>query len=433
MVAKIEEINSVKKNLSFDVPWSDVKKELDSVYRDVGKTAKIKGFRPGKIPRKVLETYYGDQAEDRAVSNLVNKFYWEALKENNIVPVADPVIDQKGIEKDKNFAFSAIVEVEPVIEPKYYIGLELEKKESEITDDNILAKLEELRNMHSTLENIEGDRGIIEGDFAYIDFEGKLDGKSTKEMSQENYLLEVGSKGFVPGFEDQIIGVKKGESKEIVVKFPDDYPSKEIAGKDVSFSVTVRDLKKKVLPELDESFVKNFEKYESLGELKENIKKTLEEENKDSINAELRRLIIDKLLEKNEFEVPSSLVERQIFSMMIDAQRRMTLGGMDPEKAAEVSSNLHDKFKNEAEKIVKTTFLINSIAEKESITVDEKDVEERLKDFAGKYAQDYESLKKSYEEGDRIEHLKMGILEEKTLDFIEGKAKITCIENLEEK
>ena len=433
MFAKIEEINSVKKNLSFDVPWSDVKKELDSVYRDVGKTAKIKGFRPGKIPRKVLETYYGDQAEDRAISNLVNKFYWEALKENNIVPVADPEIDQKGIEKDKNFAFSAIVEVEPVIEPKDYIGLELEKKESEITDDNILAKLEELRNMHSTLENIEGDRGIIEGDFAYIDFEGKLDGKSTKEMSQENYLLEVGSKGFVPGFEDQIIGVKKGESKEIVVKFPDDYPSKEIAGKDVSFSVTVGDLKKKVLPELDESFVKNFEKYESLGELKEDIKKTLEEENKDRANAELKRLIIDKLLEKNEFEVPSSLVERQIFSMMIDAQRRMTLGGMDPEKAAEVSSNLRDKFKDEAEQIVKTTFLINSIAEKESITVDEKDVEERLKDFAGKYAQDYESLKKSYEEGDRIEHLKMGILEEKTLDFIEGKAKITYIENLEEK
>ena len=433
MVAKIEEISSVKKNLSFDVPWSDVKKELDSVYRDVGKTAKIKGFRPGKIPRKVLETYYGDQAEDRAISNLVNKFYWEALKENNIVPIADPVIDQKGIEKDKSFAFSAIVEVEPVIEPKDFIGLELEKGESVITDADVQVKLEELRHMHSTLESIEGDRGIIEGDFAYIDFEGKLDGKSMKEMSQENYLLEVGSKRFVPGFEDQIIGVKKGESKEIVVKFPDDYPSKEIVGKDVSFSVTVRDVKKKVLPELDENFVKNFEKYESLGELKEDIKKTLEEENKDRANAELKRLIIDKLLEKNEFEIPSSLVERQIFSMMIDAQRRMTLGGMDPEKAAEVSSNLRDKFKDKAEQIVKTTFLINSIAEKESITVDEKDVEERLKDFAGKYAQDYESLKKSYEEGDRIEHLKMGILEKKTLDFIEGKAKITYIENLEEK
>ncbi len=433
MNVKVEEVSSVEKKLSFDIPWNDVKKELDLVYRDVGKTAKIKGFRPGKTPRKMLETYYGDQAEDRAISNLVNKFYWEVLKKNNIVPVSEPVVDQSGIEKDKNFTFSATVEVEPVIEPKDYVDLELEKEEKEVTDEDVQAKLEELRNMHATLDDIDSDRGIIEGDFTYIDFEGKLDDKSIKELTQEDYMLEIGSKRFLPGFEEQLIGLKKGETKEFIVKIPDDYFSEKIAGKDTSFSVTVRNIKEKILPELDEDFVKNFEKYESLDELKQDIKKSLEEENKVRADMELSTHVIEKLLEKNEFQVPPSFVEKQVFSMMIDTQRRMILGGMDPEKAAENSSNLHDKLKGDAEKMVKTSFLIGSIAKKESITVDEKDVEEKLRDFAGKYAQDYESLKKSYEEDNRMESFKMKIFEEKTLDFIKEKAKIKLVKKAEGK
>ncbi|MDO9528897.1 MAG: trigger factor [Syntrophales bacterium] len=430
---KVEEVSPVEKKLLFDIPWSDVKKELDFVYKDVGRKAKIKGFRPGKTPRKTLEVYYKDQAESQTISNLVNRFYGEILKKNDIVPVSEPVIDDSGIEKDKNFTFSATVEVEPVIEPKDYVGLELEKEEIEITDKDIQVRLEELRNMYSTLDDIDSDRGIIQGDFTYIDFEGKLDGKPIKDLAQKNYLLEMGSKRFLLGFEEQLLGLKKGETKEIVVKIPDDYFSKKIAGKDVSFSVTVINIKKKILPELDENFVKNFEKYESLDELKEDIKKSLEEENEVRVDAELRGRIIDKLLEKNEFQVPPSFVGKQVFSMMMDTHRRMVLGGMDSEKAAEVSSNLHDKFKGDAEKMVKTALLFNSIAKKESITVDEEDIEKKLKDFAGKYAQDYESLKKSYEEGNRMESFKMKVFEEKMLDFIKEKSKINLAKKTEEK
>lgn len=423
---RVEEISSVKKKLLFDIPWSNVKKELDSVYKDVGKTARIKGFRPGRTPRNVLEIHYKDQAESQAISNLVDRLYGEALTKNNIVPVVAPVIDQKGIEKDKDFTFSATVEVEPTIDPKGYIGLEIEKSESEITDKDVQARLEELRHIYSTLENIESDRGVIEGDFAYADFEGKVDGKSIKELTQENYLFEIGSKKFY-GFEEQIIGVKKGESKEITVKMPDDYPSKEIAGKDVSFLFTVREIKEKVLPELDEDFVKNFERYGSLDDLKQDVKKSLKEEDKIRVDMELTDSIVEKLLEKNNFEVPPAFVERQILAMMMESKRRMVLGGMDPESAAEISSNLYDRFKGEAEKNVKSTYLLGSIANKESITVDDNEVEERLKDFASKSTQNYESLKKSYEEGNKVEYLKVKILEEKTLDFIEGKAKITFV------
>ena len=430
---RIEEVNPVKKKFLFDIPWVDVKKEMDSVYRGVGKKARVKGFRPGKTPRKVLEAYYKEEAEGQTISNLVNRLYGEVLKKNNIVPVTEPVIDQDGIEKDKNFIFSATVEVEPIIEPKDYIGLELEKEKIKIADKDVQAKLEELRHVYSTLEDVKGNRDIIKGDFVSIDFEGKHDGESIEELKREDYMLEIGSERFFPGFEEQLIGLKKGESKEVTVKIPDDYASEKIAGKDIPFSVTVKGIKEKILPELDKNFVKNLENCESIEELKQDIKKSLEEENKVRIDMELKGQIVDKILERNEFQVPPSLVERQIFSMMIDAKRRMILGGMDPEKAAEVSANLHDKFKDEAEKIVKFSYLINGITEKESIEVYENDVEDKLKDFAGKYAQDYESLKKSYEEGDRIEQFKLKILEEKTLDFIEGQAKVIFVERQEEK
>ncbi len=422
---KVEEINPVKKKLSFDIPWGDVKKELDSQYRDVGKTARIKGFRQGKTPRNVLEMHYKGHVEEQTVSNLMGTSYEKGLKENDILPVAEPVVDQGKIEKDKSFTFSATVEIKPVIEPKDYLDLELEKDEVTVTDADVQARLEELRNVHSTLENLESDRGVIEGDFVYVDFEGKHEDKPVKELTQENYLLEIGSRRFLPGFEEQLTGMKTGESKEIDVKIPDKYYLKEIEGKEISFSVTVKDIKKKVLPELNDDFIKNFEKYESLNDLKQDIRKSLEEERGIDVNTDLNKRIVDVLLEKNEFDIPSAFIERQIFSMMLDTQRRMVMGGADPNSAAEASLNLRDRFKEEAEKIVKFSLLFDSIAGKESITVSEEEIEEKMRALAVRQGQDYESFRKSCEDGNMIEEMKTEMLREKTLDFIKEKAKIT--------
>ena len=435
---KIEEINPVKKKLLFDIPWSDVKKELDSQYRDVGKSARIKGFRQGKTPRNVLEMHYKDNVEKQTVLNLMGASYEKVLKENNILPVAEPVIDQGKIEKDKSFTFSATVEIKPVIEPKDYLGLELEKDEVTVTDEDVHTRLEGLRNVYSTLENLESDRGVIEGDFVYVDFEGKHEDKPIKELTQENYLLEIGSRRFLPGFEEQLTGMKTGESKEITIKIPDKYYLKEIEGKEISFSVTVKDIKKKVLPELDDDFIKNFEKYESLNDLKQDIRRSLEKEKGIDVDTNLNKRIVDILLEKNEFDIPSAFIERQIFSMMLDAQRRMVTGGTDPESAAEASLNLRDRFKEEAEKIVKFSLLFDSIAGKESITVGEEEIEEKVRELAVRQGQDYESFRRSCEDGNMIEQIKAEMLKEKTLDFIKEKAKITLVkkaidENPEEK
>lgn len=427
MVVKVEDVSPLKKKILFDISWLEVKKELDTVYKNVGKKAKIKGFRQGRVPRNVLESLYKEHAEDEAISNLVNRYYWEALKENKINAVAQPDIDNNGIESEKNFTFTAIVEVEPIIEPTGYVGLELEKEKYEVKDSDVEARLEEVRDMFSTMEEVEVDRGVSEGDFVVIDFEGFVDGKPLKEMKAENYLLEVGSKKFVPGFEEQLIAMKKNNTEQIRIKLPDDYHAKNLAGEEVVFSVTLKNIKEKKLPEIDDKFIKNFDKYESLDDLKKDMKKTLEEENIARANSAFKSLIIEKLLENNQFEVPQVFVNRQVSYMIADTQRRMAMRGMKRDETPERYKELYDHYKDEASKIVRTTLLLRNIGEKESISVSDQEIEEKIRELAQLRGQNYDSLKESLESGNMLEDIRNEILNTKVFDFIEDKAKVEIV------
>jgi trigger factor len=426
---KIEDISTVKKKLSFDIPWADVKNELDSVYRKVGKKAKVKGFRPGKIPRGILEAHFREEAEEETVSNLVNRYYWETVQEKNIPAVMQPEIKQKGIEAEKNFIFSATVEVEPAVEPRDYVGLELEKEEIVVTGEDLETKMQEIRQMFATIEEVNEDRGIIAGDFVTLDFAGTLAGEPLKDLKSENYLLEIGSKTFIPGFEEQVIGMKKGDTKSVSVRFPEDYHAAHLAGKDVEFAVMIKGIRIKKIPEIDEQFIKNFEKYESLEALRDDVRKNLEEEKKRKIDVTFERQISDRLLEKNVFEVPESFIERQIYYMMSDTQRRMVSGGMDPKKAAEFSFKLHDQFREEAAKIVKTMLLLKEIAAKEGLSVGNDEVENRIREIAAQRAQDYETLRKSLDKENLIDNIRSEILNRKTYEYLEANAKVSIVTN----
>ncbi|MFZ4437384.1 MAG: trigger factor [Syntrophales bacterium] len=422
---KIEDISAVKKKLSFDIPWVDVKNELDSVYRSVGKKAKIKGFRPGKIPREILEKNYREEAEGETIANLVNRYYFETLKEKEILAVTQPEIEEKGIEAEKDFAFSATVEVEPVVEPQDYLGLELEKEELVVTDADLETKMLEIRNMFATMEEMAEDRGIQTGDFVTFDFNGTLAGEHLKELKSDNHMLEIGSKTFVPGFEEQLVDLKQDELKTFTVKFPDNYNAAHLAGKDVEFTVNIKGIQVKKLPEIDEQFIKNFEHYESLDDLKADVLKSLEEEKKSKIALEFERQISDKLLENNVFDVPDSFVEQQIYMMMSDTQRRMVSGGMDRKKAAGFSSQLHDHFQEEAAKIVKTVLLLKAIADKEALTVGEDEVEKKIHEIAEQRSQDYVTLRESLEKKDMIDSIRSELINRKTYAFLEAKANVT--------
>jgi trigger factor len=428
VVVKIEDLSPVKKKLSLEIPWNEVKNELDAVYHDVGKKAKLKGFRPGKIPRKVLETYFKDQAEQETTTNMVNKYYWQTLEDRKIIPISQPEINQEGIKENTNFAFTASFETEPEFEPENYKGIDLEKEEFKITDDDIKKRIDEIRQMFATMEEVKEDRAAVHGDFVVIDFEGSLNGESFNELKAESHFLEIGLGKFVPGFEEQLIGAKKEEKREIKVTFPADYHESKLAGQEVVFNVFVKSIRAKKLPDNDDSFIKNFEKYNTFEEFENDVRASLEEKNQQMAKVNFHNTIMEKLIKENDFEVPPSLVERQIYYMMADNQRRMISAGIDEEQAMEFSLKMHDKFKDDAEKIVKSFLLLKKIAEKESLLVEENDIEKYLQDLAVQHKRDYESIKKMYDDEERKDNLKIELMQKKAFDFIEFNANIKTVE-----
>ena len=427
---KMEELSTVKKKLSFEIPWSEVKEELDAVYRDVAKKAKIKGFRPGKVPRKVLETYFKEQAEADTITNIINKHYWQALEDKGIMSISKPEITQEGLKENADFSFAAFFETEPVFEPKGYKGIEVEKETIQITDADLESKLLQIRQMFATMEEIKEERPVAKGDFVTIDFTGSLNGESSKELKAENYLLELGSQRFIPGFEEQIVGMKDDETKAINVTFPEEYHEKKYAGKEVSFSVTLKNIKEKKLPEMNEAFVKNFDKYNSLENLKKDVFKSLEEESKKLAQTNMQNSIMQILLKENDFEVPPSLVEKQIYYMMADTHKRMTSAGMDEKSATELSLKMHDKFKDEATNIVKSFLILKTIAEKEAFIVEESEIDKHIDDLAQKHGRDYQLLKNAYEKEDRKDSLKAELIQKKVFEFIEQYANIKAVEKI---
>ncbi len=425
---KMEELSAVNKKLSFEIPWADVKEELEAVYRDIGKKAKLKGFRPGKAPRKVLEQYFKEQAEADTITNIINKYYWQELEDKGITAISKPEITQEGLKENTDFSFTASFETEPQFDPQGYKGIEVEKENISVTDDDLEKRLTEIRQMYATMEEVKEDRPVAQGDFVTMNFTGSLNGESPDELKAENYLLEIGSQRFIPGFEEQLVGMKNGETKSINVTFPADYHEEKFAGKEVSFAVTMNNIKEKKLPEMDEAFIKNFDRYNSLDDLKKDVLQSLEEESKKASEASLHESIMDVLLKENEIEVPPSLLERQIYYMMADTHKRMTSAGMDQKTAMDLSMKMHDKFKDEAAKIVKSFLILKSIAQKESFVIEESDIDKHIADLAAKHGRDYQLLKNAYEKEERRESLKSELMQKKVFDFIEQHANIKPVE-----
>ena len=428
VVVKMEELSSVKKKLSVEIPWDDIKNELDAVYREIGKKAKLKGFRPGKVPRNVLETYYKEEAEGETATNIINRYYWQTLDEKGIVAISRPEINQEGIKENTPFSFSASFETEPEFEPKGYKGIELEKEKIQVTESDMEKRLGEIRQMFATMEDMKEERPVVNGDFVIIDFAGSLDGELFPELKADDYHLEIGSQRFVPGFEEKVIGMKNGETKSINVVFPEDYHEKKFAAKEIVFNVSLKNIQVKKLPEIDENFIKNFERYDSIEDLKADVRKTLEEKFQNMAETNLHDRITEALIGENDFEVPPSLLERQIYYMIADTQKRMMSAGMDEKNAMELSFKMHDKFKDDAVKMVKSFLLLKKIAAKESLTVEESDIEKYIQDLAVQYGRDYESLKKMYDNEERRDGLKMELMQKKVFDFIELNANIKIVE-----
>jgi len=320
------------------------------------------------------------------------------------------------------------VEVEPAFDPEGYLGLEVERETVEVTATDMDAKLRELQEMYSTLEEVPGDVGAAKGNHAVIDFQGSLAGEALKELKADDYLLELDSHTFIPGFEEQIIGMKKGDEKEINVRFPDDYHHRAVAGKDVLFHVRMKDVKEKKLPEINEEFVKNFEQFNTLEELKADLHRIIEEQKTAQADGKMKLAMMDRLLEKNPFPAPDSLVERQIASMMADTQWRMSMQGVDPEKARNIMPQYHDLYIKDATRIVRSLLLMKKIAAKENVAVNQEEISDYIKEQAAKRGQSYEIYRANLEKEDMLDEIDAELKNKKVMDLIEARAVIRPVQ-----
>ena len=419
----VEDIGSTKKRLQIEVPGEIVTKEIDSAYRKLNKKAKVKGFRPGKVPRAILQRYYSDYVKDEVISTLINDTYFKAISDKDIKPVSQPTIDNGTLEEGKAFEYSATVEVKPDIHIKDYLGLQLQGKKAEVVEEDVEKRLRELQNLHAQLVTVEKRKKIGEGDFVIIDYEGFSDGRPFEGSSGKDFMLQIGRGGFIPGFDEKLIGSERDDEKEVEMTFPEDHPT--MAGKRAIFRVRIREIKEKIVPKLDDEFAKDIGEYKDLKELKARIREDLKREGEESIRRDLENQLIERLIDGNSFDVPRSMVEQQIDYFVADTKIRLASQGLALKDVSVEEGRLRKDFEEAAVKRVKRGLILEKISALEGISVKDEEVTERLREISLRTNQNVERVRGYYQKGDRMDELKTKILEEKTLDFLLKRSNIT--------
>jgi len=424
MKVHVEEISPIKKKLNVEVPEDHVAKEIDVFYDELKKKAKIKGFRPGKAPRSILERYFKDYTTGEVVQRLIQETFPKALSEVSCSPVAPPAFDPQELESGKPFRYAAIVEVKPEIKIEDYAGLNLEGKKEDVRDEELEERLKSLQNLHAQLKTISEPREIRTGDYVILDYDAKMDGKPLEEGKGIDVTVEVGTGRFIPTLEEKLIGLKPEDERDVDVSFPADYAYKKWAGKTVSFHVKVKEIKEKILPSLDEEFAKDLGGFDSLEALKAKLREDMQKAKEMGLDRHFKDQIVDQLLQKNSFEIPPSLVEDQNQALVSEAKLRLASQGMNLKDMDISEDKLREDYRAVAERQVKTYLILEKIAGQEGISVSDEEVQDRLKEISERSHQKLEAVKRYYEKNGLIPEIQAGLLSDKTLNFLLEKSHI---------
>ena len=421
-VESTENKNEVK--LTFNIEAEKFEEAMKKVYAKTAKYFNIPGFRKGKAPMQLVERQYGSAIfyED-AFNELVPDIYDEAIKENKIEAVSKPNIDIVQMEKGKELIFTATVETKPEVELGKYKGIEIKKIEYNTTDKDIEHELGHMAERNSRLVSIE-DRPVEKGDITTIDFVGSVDGVEFEGGKAENHELEIGSNTFIPGFEDQIIGMKIDEVKDIKVKFPDDYFSKDLAGKDAVFKVTLHEIKKKELPKIDDEFAKDVSEFDTLDELKNSIKEKLDTENTEKAKYETEEEAIKTVCDNTKLDIPNGMIELEIDNMIKDMENRLSYQGLNLNQYLQImgktETEIRDNFKEQAERNIKSRLVLEAIVKAEKIEATPEEIDEKIKEMAKQYGRKEDELLANEQ---LKEYIKGNLETEKAIDFIVKNAK----------
>lgn len=427
MKAELVKKEGNKVTLKITVDNNKFEEAVNKAYNKTKGKYNIPGFRKGKAPKVVIETQYGKGVfYNDAIDMLFPEVYPEAIKELNIDPIDRPDLDIEEISKDNGLVMVVNVEVKPEFELGAYKGIEISKVDNTVSEEDVEARLNEMVNRNARLTSVE-DKALENGDTAVIDFEGFKNGVAFEGGKGENYNLVIGSNTFIPGFEDQLVGKKAGEEVEVNVTFPEAYHAENLAGKPVVFNVKVNDVKVKEVPALDDEFAKDTTEFETLAELRADVKAKLEEQAKNAADAEMRNALVEKVSANTEVEVPEAMVQHQIDNMLMELNYQLQYQGLNLEQLLQMTGRGLDELREErradAERLVKSSLVLEAIAEKENVEANDVDVDDELEKMAAMYNMEVEKIKSSLRETD-IEDIKGQIKIRKTLDLLVENATI---------
>ncbi|HPQ69124.1 MAG TPA: trigger factor [bacterium] len=433
MDVKIEKLGPVQTKLTLTIEAETVKKEMDKVFRQIRREAAVPGFRPGKAPMSMLQRKYGDYAEDEVKNNLVGPELAKAIDENHLRIAGSPEVEKNEIGEDGVLTVVAVFETHPEVELNEYKGLEITREKAQVLPAAVDGRLSGLRESTATVVDVTDHDAAQDGDLAKIDFEGKIDGEPFEGGAAQGHVLTLGAKQFIPGFEEGVIGMKVGETKDVALTMPADYWEKKLAGKDVVFTVTLHALQTKELPELDDEFAKDTGEAETLDELKQKIHDQILKQEEARTERQARKELIKKLVERHPIEVPPSIVKDQIEYSIQRMKMQMQMFGMPMPDDPAADDRMRERFADESKQEVQASFILAAIAKAENIELTEEDVELELQHIADEQQRPVAEISAYYQKQNLMGGLRERLMEEKVTDFLFAAAKVTWEDPLEKK
>ncbi|MEJ2655849.1 MAG: trigger factor [Desulfobacterales bacterium] len=436
MQVTVEDLSSVKKILHIEVPEDEVIRELNNAYNHLKKTAKVKGFRPGKAPRSVLERLFKKDVHGDVSSKLLQDSFVAALKETDLNVIGSPKIEPPPLEEKGPYKYDATVEVKPEIADIDFKGLTLKKALYRVTDEEMDAQLKMLQKNLAKQQPVAEDRGVKENDFVLIDYEGFEDGRPFPETQKtENFTMKIGEGSISKTLDEKLIGMKPGEENEIAIHFPEDHFNDKLANHNISFQVKLKEIREEILPEIDDEFAKKLGQYETLDALKKAISDNLNEGYQKRVDQELNEQVYKGLIEKTEFELPESMIAYELDNIIDEIEKTLTYYNKSLEAQGLTREELAEKHRETAEKKVRRHLILDKIIKQEQLTLTDEELEEGFTEMARAVNQPVDAIKNYYQQNqDNLDFFKHTLLEKKAMKLIIKSSDVQEIEpELEEK
>ncbi len=427
MSVQVEKLEKNMAKLTVEVSAEDFKAAIKKAFNKNKNRFSIPGFRKGKAPQAMIEKMYGEGVfyED-AADEAINASYAEAMKESELEIVSRPEVTIEKIGKDEPFVYSALVAVKPEVTLGQYKGVEVEKADASVSAEDVEAELKKVQEQNARLITVE-DRGVEDGDQTVIDFEGFVDGKGFEGGKAEDYPLTIGSHSFIDTFEEQLIGKKIGEECEVNVTFPTEYHAAELAGKPATFKVTVKEIKVKELPELNDEFASEVSEFDTLDEYKKDVEKKLAEKKEIEANSKNEDAVVAKIVENASMEIPEKMIDAQAENMVQDMARRMQSQGLSLDMYLKYTGMTVEQMKEQArpdaEKRIRTRLVLEAVAKAENIQISDEKVDEEVAKMAEAYKMEVEKLKSYMSESD-VKQMKEDLAVQQAVDLLVAEAKL---------